>query len=204
MKNVLQINSTILGEHSVSRSLSDYAANQLRQRHGATVKVRETEGLPHLTGQTLAAFSNTSAALDSEGRALVDISNTLIEELQAADAIILGVPTYNFFIPSQLKSYFDFVSRAGVTFKYTQSGPVGLLEDKKVYVINASGGVYQATGEDMVGPYIKTILGFVGIQDVHFVHAEGLALDQGANKESILTQAKERLSKLLEVGEVPA
>lgn len=204
MKNVLQINSTILGEHSVSRSLSDYAANKLRQQHEATVTVRETEGLPHLTGQTLAALSNNSDALDSKGRALVDLSNTLIEELQAADAVILGTPTYNFFIPSQLKSYFDFVSRAGVTFKYTQSGPVGLLDDKKVYVINASGGVYQATGEDTVGPYIKTILKFIGLQDVHFVHAEGLALDQGANRNNILWQAKERLSKLLEVGEVPA
>lgn len=204
MQNVLQINSSILGDHSVSKSLSDYAADLLIQHRGARVTIRETGGLPHLTGETLAAFSNTSEALDAEGKALVETSNKLIDEVKAADTIILGVPTYNFFIPSQLKSYLDFIARAGVTFKYTETGPVGLLDDKRVYVINASGGVYHATGEDLIGPYIKKIMGFIGIQDVHFVRAEGLAMDQGANKESIVTQAKDLLREMLVVDEVTA
>lgn len=204
MENVLQINSSILGEHSVSKSLSDYAADLLERHKGAKITVRETEGLPHLTGETLAAFSNTSETLDAEGQALVETSNKLIEEVKAADVLILGVPTYNFFIPSQLKSYLDFIARAGVTFKYTETGPVGLMDDKRVYVINASGGIYHATGEDLIGPYIKKILGFVGIQDVHFVRAEGLALAQGANKDSIIAQSKDRLKEMMAADEVIA
>lgn len=204
MENVLQINSSILGEQSVSKLLSDYAAGLIKRHNGAKITVRETDGLPHLTGETLAAFSNTSDALDAEGKVLVETSNKLIEEIRTADVLILGVPTYNFFIPSQLKSYLDFIARAGVTFKYTKTGPIGLMDDKRVYVINASGGIYHATGEDLIGPYIKKILEFVGIQDVHFVRAEGLALDQGANKDSIIAQAKVRLKEMMATDEVIA
>ncbi|WP_428633863.1 FMN-dependent NADH-azoreductase [Sedimenticola sp.] len=197
MKNVLQINTSILGEHSVSKSLSDYAADQLTRKYDTKVTVRDTVNLPHLTGEALGAFSNTSSAPSPAEKSLVKTSDALIEEVVAADVIILGVPMYNFHIPSQLKSYFDFVARAGITFRYTENGPVGLLKDKKVYVVNASGGVYQATGDDLISPYIRKIWGFIGITDIEFVHAEGLAMDQGANKDKIVAQAKESLDEML-------
>lgn len=192
MKNILQVNTSILGEHSVSKSLSDFATDWLRRQYGgAHVTVRDTEGLPHLTGETLAALAAEPVELSREGKALAEVSNRLIAEVREADVIVFGVPMYNFFIPSQLKSYFDFIARAGVTFKYTQNGPVGLLRNRRVYIISAAGGTYQEPGEDLITPYLKKVMGFVGMTDLRFVHAEGLAMERGANKGRIIRQARE-------------
>lgn len=204
MKSILQINNTILGEHSVSKLLSDYAAAQLSQQHGATVTIRDTLEIPHLAADALGAFSSASSPSGTKGKDLLDLSNNLIDEIQAADAIILGVPMYNFSIPSQLKSYFDFISRAGISFKYTESGPMGLLNDKPVYVIGAFGGIYQAVSEDFITPYIQKILGFLGITDLHFFYAEGLAINRGANKDKIIAQVKRQLDEAMSRGEVAA
>lgn len=204
MKNILQVNTSILGEHSVSKLLSDYAANKLSQQHGAVITVRDTLEIPQLTSEALAAFSGASEALDPKGKALLDLSNKMIEEIQSSDVIILGVPMYNFAISSQLKSYFDFISRAGVSFKYTENGPIGLLSDKRVYAINASGGIYQSPQDDLITPYVRKILAFLGINDVHFVYAEGLAMNRGADKDKIVAQAKRHLDEIMAVEDVAA
>ena len=111
------------------------------------------------------------------------------------DAIALGLPMYNFGIPSGLKAYFDHIARAGVTFKYTENGPVGLLTGKKVYVFAARGGMYAGTAKDSQTTYVRDFLGFIGITDVEFVYAEGLNMGEAA-KISALGQAQVRLAQL--------
>ena len=111
------------------------------------------------------------------------IDDALIAQVQAADAIVLGVPMYNFGIPVQLKSWLDAIARAGVTFRYTENGPEGLLKGKKAYIAFARGGKYRGTEADTQVPYLKTILGFLGITDVHFIYAEGLNMGEEATKQ---------------------
>ena len=106
--------------------------------------------------------------------ARVALDDALIAELQAHDILVLGVPMYNFGVPSQLKNWIDAVARNGVTFRYTEQGPEGLLKGKTVYVAFARGGRYRDTPADSQTPYLKTVLGFLGLTDVHFVYAEGL------------------------------
>jgi FMN-dependent NADH-azoreductase len=112
-------------------------------------------------------------------------SDALIAELKQADTLVLGLPMYNFGVPSQLKAYFDHVARAGVTFTYTEKGPVGLLTGKQAYVFAARGGLYQGTPRDTQTPYVREFLGFLGITDVQFVYAEGLAISATSKSESL-------------------
>ena len=104
------------------------------------------------------------------------LDDALIAEVQAADVVVLGVPMYNFGVPAQLKNWIDAIARAGVTFRYTANGPEGLLKGKKVYVALTRGGKYRDTPADTQVPYLKTVLGFLGMTDVQFVYAEGLAM----------------------------
>ena len=124
-------------------------------------------------------------------------SNRLIDELRRADVIVLGLPMYNFGVPSTLKAYFDHVARAGETFRYTENGPVGLLTGKKVYVFAARGGRYAGTPSDAQTGYVRQFLGFLGIEDVEFVYAEGLAVDE-ASKQSALSQAHSAIDGMLD------
>jgi FMN-dependent NADH-azoreductase len=117
--------------------------------------------------------------------AVVAYSDSLIDELKQADVIVLGLPMYNFGIPSQLKSYFDHIARVGVTFKYTETGPVGLLTGKKAFVFAARGGVYVGTPLDTQTSYVRDFLRFLGIIDVDFVYAEGTQSMGHAERESI-------------------
>jgi FMN-dependent NADH-azoreductase len=119
----------------------------------------------------------------------------LIEELRNADVIVLGLPMYNFGVPSTLKAYFDHVARAGVTFKYTAQGPVGLLTGRKVYVLATRGGRYAGTALDSQTDYVRQFLGFLGITDVEFVYAEGLALGEEA-KAAALSEVENQISML--------
>lgn len=107
----------------------------------------------------------------------------LIAEVQAAEVIVLGVPMYNFGVPAQLKNWIDAISRNGVTFRYTENGPEGLLKGKKVYVALARGGRYRGTEADSQVPYLRTVLGFLGMTDMHFIYAEGLNMGPEAAKK---------------------
>jgi len=169
--NILQINSSIHGDSAASSQIAAAITTQLN----GLVTVRElgTNPLPHLDAATFAAFGgNTDTPATGTTLAL---SDTLIEELRAADVVVLAVPMYNFGIPSSLKAWIDHIARAGVTFRYTSDGPQGLLGSKRVIVVASRGGQYAGTDSDNQSAYLKQVLNFVGLGDPEFVYAEGLA-----------------------------
>ena len=175
--NVLKITSSARGQASESTRLADNYITALRAAQPELKVVTRdiaADALPHIDGNVLGAFFTPAEQRTAEQQALIARSDALVAELQAADAIVLAVPMYNFGIPSTLKSYFDWIARAGVTFKYTPTGPVGLLADKPVTVFAARGGLYQGTSHDTQTGYLKDFLGFIGLKSVEFVYAEGL------------------------------
>ncbi len=140
--------------------------------HGhVTVRDLSADPVPHLTAERFGAFLAKPDARSALQQAIVAESDVLIDELKAADVVVLGLPMYNFAVPSTLKAYFDHVARAGVTFRYTANGPEGLLKGKKVYVFATRGGLYLGTPRDTQTAYVREFLGFLGITDVEFVYA---------------------------------
>lgn len=188
MKNLLQINSSIFSNGGQSSRLAERFVAAWRETNpGATVTVRDlaSEPVPHLDAARFGAFIAKPEERTVEQRAAADYSDVLIAELKAADVIVLGLPLYNFGLPSTLKAYFDHVGRAGHTFKYTEKGPVGLLSGKKAYVFAARGGLYEGTPRDTQTAYVRDFLGFMGITDVEFVYAEGLAISEESKNASL-------------------
>jgi len=176
---ILQINSSARREASHSTRLADRLARRLREADPeATLVVRDLDVTPHpvLDEAALGALFTPEGQRTPEQHARVAQDDALIAQIQAADVVVLGVPMYNFGVPAQLKNWIDAISRAGVTFRYTATGPEGLLTGKKVYVALARGGRYRGTPADTQVPYLSTVLGFLGMTDVRFVYAEGLAL----------------------------
>lgn len=145
---------------------------------------------PHLDGGTIGSFFTPPENRDASAQDLVALSDTLVDELEAADIIVIGAPMHNFGLTSGLKAWIDHVSRVGRTFAYTEDGPKGLLagKGKKVFVLGARGGDYSESspvqGMDFVTPYLKTILGFMGLNDVTFIHAEGVAMGEEGVKQA--------------------
>ena len=147
----------------------------------------------------MGAFFTPVDQRSAEQNETVKLSDVLIAELFRADVIVLGAPMYNFSISSTLKAWIDHVSRAGVTFNYTETGPVGLVRDKKVYVFTARGGVYSegpAKSMDFQETYLRAVLGFIGLTDVTFVRAEGLAMGESA-VDAALTQSRQLIDELV-------
>jgi FMN-dependent NADH-azoreductase len=156
--------------------------------------------MPHLDGETFTAMGTDAGAHNSQQKQAVALSDELIAELEAADTIVLAVPMYNFSIPSTLKAWIDHVARRGRTFRYTEKGPEGLLKNKKVFVLGARGGVYgKGTPQaafDFQEPYLRTVLGFLGLTDVTFIHFEGVGMGPeaaSANRNKALAHV-ERLT----------
>lgn len=180
MKTLLQLNTSINNGNGQSSQLARQFITAIQERdHGVRLIVRDlaaSEPVPHLDGERFGAFLAKPEERSEAQREVVAYSDTLISELQQADLIVLGLPMYNFGVPSQLKAYFDHIARAGVTFKYTDKGPVGLLTGKRAYVFAARGGVYAGTPLDTQTAYVRDFLRFVGIADVNFVYAEGLSI----------------------------
>ena len=188
MKSVLHINSSIRGAEGESSRLAARQIEALREKYpDIDVKQRDLsiDPIPHLTAATFNAFVTSPDQRTAEQGELVSLSDTLIEEIREVDAVVIGLPMYNFSIPSALKAYFDHIARVGVTFKYTDKGPVGLLEDKPVFVLTARGGRYAGTPNDLETPYIKQFLGFIGLRDIRVVYAEGLGSGGDARDQSI-------------------
>jgi FMN-dependent NADH-azoreductase len=184
MKTILHLNSSIFGDGGQSSRL----AEQFVARFPAARVVRRDlskNPLPHLDAERLGAFLSGPEGRTSAQQRVLEESDALIAELNGADTIALGLPMYNFGIPSQLKAYFDHIARAGVTFKYTEKGAVGLLTGKQAYVFAARGGVYQGTPPDTQTAYVRDFLAFVGITDVQFVYAEGLAISEASKVDSL-------------------
>ncbi|PRF37143.1 FMN-dependent NADH-azoreductase [Burkholderia multivorans] len=196
MTTILQINSAARSQGAQSTLLSNELTAKLQQSNpGANVVVRDllADGLPHLDESVLGAFFTPAENRSAEQNAIVAKSDALIAELQAADIIVIGAPMYNFGISSQLKTYFDWIARAGVTFRYTENGPEGLIKGKKVYVVSARGGKYAGTPHDSQTPYLRSFLGFVGMTDVSFIYAEGLNMGPEA-QSAALAGAREAIA----------
>jgi FMN-dependent NADH-azoreductase len=189
----LLLKTSLFGDAGLSSRL----ATDFAERRGGRVVVRDLakDPVPHLTAERFQAFLAKPEARTPEQQAIVDDSDRLIAELAQADTLVIGLPMYNFALPSTLKAYFDHIARAGVTFKYTDKGAVGLLTGKKAYVIVARGGLYGP--QHLHTHYVRDFLAFLGITDVEFVYAEGLAVSPAA-KEAALAKARTQIARLNE------
>jgi len=186
--NILQINSSARRETSHSTRLADRLVARLRDAApAATVTVRDLGRTPHpvLDEAALGALFTPADARTPEQAARVAQDDALIAEIQAADVVVLGVPMYNFGVPAPLKNWIDAISRAGVTFRYTEQGPEGLLKGKKVYVALTRGGKYRNTPADTQVPYLTTVFAFLGLVDVHYVYAEGLSMGEASERDAL-------------------
>ena len=191
MTTLLQINASIYNGSGASSGLAREFVEAFRRRHPDTrVLVRElsaAQAVPHLDAERFGAFIAKPEDRSAAQREVVAYSDALIDELRRADVIVLGLPMYNFGVPSQLKAYFDHIARAGVTFRYTEQGPVGLLAGKKAYVFATRGGVYAGTPLDTQTLYVRAFLRFIGIEEVEFVYAEGLAMGEQPRARALAT-----------------
>lgn len=203
MKNVLVIKSSVGGEAGNSSKLTNnfLAALEEKTQVSITTVDLSVDTLPHLTGEEAGSWFVDPAERNEQQKALAAISEQQIEKVKAADMIVLGVPMYNFTLPSTLKSWLDRVARAGITFNYTDQGPVGLLENKQVFVMAARGGVYQGTDMDTQTPLLKMFFNLIGLSDIEFVYAEGLNMGDEATEQA-WAKSNEKIIELIE--KVPA
>lgn len=179
MAQVLVIESSARLQGSISRQLTEQFLSRWRAVHPADcIGVRDLalEPVPHLDANLLGGWMNPAEQQSGAERAALALSDSLTDELMAADVLVLAAPMYNFSIPSTLKAWLDHVLRAGVTFEYTAKGPRGLLRGKRAFVLTARGGIYAGGSQDHQEPYLRQALAFIGIHDVSFIHAEGLNL----------------------------
>ena len=198
MKTLLQIRSSIFADNGQSSQLANRFIEKWRAANpGGQVIVRDLarEPIPHLDAARFGAFLAKPAERTPEQAAVATQSDALIDELKSADVIVLGLPMYNFGIPSTLKAYFDHIARAGVTFNYTAKGPLGLLTGKQVFVFAARGGLYAGTPKDTQTGYVCDFLSFLGMSDIEFVYAEGLAISP-ESKQSSLGKAHAHVDRL--------
>jgi FMN-dependent NADH-azoreductase len=195
---LLQINASLFSTGGQSSQLADqFVAAWRANNAGAQVSVRDlaSDPLPHLSAERFLSFIAAPAERTPQQQALVAESDALVEEIKAAQVVVIGLPMYNFGVPSTLKAYFDHIARAGVTFRYTANGPEGLLTGKKAYVFAARGGLYAGTPRDSQTTYVRDFLAFIGITDVEFVYAEGLSMGE-PSKTASLAGAHERIAQL--------
>jgi FMN-dependent NADH-azoreductase len=192
MKTLLFLTSSLFGPDSKSTTVaSDFVGAWKAANRPAHVIHRDLAngGVPHLTGEHLAAWMTAPAERSERQQAIANESDPLIEEIEAADVIVIAAPMYNFSVSSTLKAWIDHITRAGRTFQYTANGPEGLLKNKKVYVVTARGGVYTgqspAKAYDFQEPYLRTILGFNGLTDVTFIHVEAQKMSPDAAEAAI-------------------
>lgn len=201
---VLRLTTSILGEDSVSSGLMEdllAGLQEAAQRDGKSLLVSErnfsTTPIPHYDGEWLQAVMTPEADRSDVQQGKARFSDELIAELQAAEIIVIGLPMYNFSLPSMLKAWNDHVARAGATFKYTESGPVGLLGKKKVYLVTAMGGQHEAGGSDFLRPYMQHFLGFLGLDDISFITADGLSMGDEARAAG-LSRAETEINNAIE------
>lgn len=195
MANILTITASIQGENSTSRALATKLTEGLAAKSGASITVRDLSAndIPFVSAERFGANLTPAAERSAEQVELAAIADTLIAELQNADTIVIGSPIYNFGAPAVLKAWADLVARAGTTFKYTETGPVGLLEGKKAYLTIASGGTPVGSDMDFMSGWLTFFLGFLGITDVEIVAADGI---MGADGEAKIAAAHEKVVQM--------
>jgi FMN-dependent NADH-azoreductase len=196
---LLQLNTSIFSADGQSSRLADsFVAKWRAANPGAEIIVRDLarDPVPHLDARRFGAFIAKPESRTPAQQAAVDYSDELIGELKRADVIVVGLPMYNFGVPSTLKAYFDHVARAGATFRYTDKGPRGLLTGKRGYIFATRGGKYAGTPLDFETGFVRQFLQFVGIEEVEFVYAEGLAIGD-ASRQAVLTAAEGAIDRLV-------
>ena len=199
MNTLLQLNTSMFSSDGQSSRLAEEFVAAWRSRNpGAQLILRDLarEPVPHLDAERFQAFLAKAGERTPRQQAVVRYSDELTGELKRADTIVIGLPMYNFGVPSTLKAYFDHIARAGVTFRYTEKGPEGLLTSKKAYIFAARGGRYAGTPLDNETNFVRQFLAFVGIEDVEFVYAEGLAIGE-ASKQAGLARARAAIERLI-------
>ncbi len=197
--NILQVNSSARTDDSQSTALANALVERIRNDHPeATLTLRDLSRAPHpqLDEVALQALFTPAEKRTPEQAARVALDDVLIAEIKAADVVVLGVPMYNFGVPAQLKNWIDAISRAQATFRYTAQGPEGLLKGKKVYVALTRGGKYRNTPADTQVPYLQTIFSFLGMTDVNYVYAEGLAMGPEA-AQNAMASARTQIEELV-------
>lgn len=198
MTNILHINSSVFGQGGQSSQMSHEFIQALRNKlEDSTLIFRDLHAnpLPHLDGERFTAFVTPAEQRSKAQQAIVAESDILINELRNTDIIVLGIPLYNLGVPSTFKAYIDHIARAGETFLYTATGPEGLLSNKKVYVFAARGGQYLNTPMDTQTPYLRHILGLMGISDIEFIYAEGLNMGPDVADQALAEARKQLLEK---------
>lgn len=183
--NILHLDASPRFGESISRQLSQTIVDRLTNLHpGATVTRRDVvaEPLPYADHEMITAYYTPPADLTDAQRAAVALSDTLTDEIKAADVVVVGSPIWNFGVPAALKSWFDLVARVGITFRYTADGPEGLLKGKKAYFAIASGGTAIGSAYDCTTPHLKTFFGFLGISDTEVIAADGTMGQDGEEK----------------------
>lgn len=204
MTTLLQLNTSLFSAGGQSTQLANsFVENWQRSNPNAQVVTRDlaADPVPHLNAQRLTALMTPTEQRSAEQQAIVDYSDALIAEITQADVVVIGLPLYNFGIPSSLQAYFDHLARAGVTFKYTATGPVGFLTGKRVLIFATRGGKYAGTANDNVTTQVRALLNLLGMTDVEFVYAEGLNIDADTRAQGLdaARQHSARLAQSLTV-----
>lgn len=194
MNTILQLNNSLFSDHGQSSRLADEFVERLRASEPDARVIRRDladHPVPHLDQATFSAGLTAGEERTPEQARAAALADTLVRELLAADTLVMGVPVYNFLIPSTLKAWFDHVARAGTTFRYTESGPEGLIDGIRAYVFVTSGGRYAGTDIDFAAQYVRHMLGFLGIDDVTVTRAEGLAMGEESGQRALDTARQE-------------
>ena len=192
---ILQIDSSVLGEHSVSRSLTAKVVADLKAKTAqaaVTVRDLDTDAPAHLSNALLPVLGGPKDGLNAVQQAELERTEAWLKEFLEADVLVIGAPQYNFGIPSQLKSWFDRIAQAGRTFRYTEQGPEGLAVGKRAIVVSSRGGVrHDASGLDLHEVTVDTLLRFLGITDISYVRAHGLAMGPESRDAALVAAGKD-------------
>ncbi|MFA5495788.1 MAG: NAD(P)H-dependent oxidoreductase [Porticoccaceae bacterium] len=194
---VLRLDTSLFGDQGASSQLSDTLIEHLQASHGELSVTRRNlavDSLPYFGMEVITALATDPVALSGAQRALVALADQLIEEVQNADILVVAAPMYNFTVPSTLKTWMDYVARAGVTFKYTETGVVGLLGAKKVYVVASRGGIHRDAPSDAVVPLLRNYFALLGT-DIDVIYAEGLNMGDEPRARGFAA-ARERIKVL--------
>jgi FMN-dependent NADH-azoreductase len=187
---ILHIDASARKGDSVTRKLSAQMVNRLTGNSGQVTYRDLNEGLPFVDEAKISAYFTAPEARTDEHRKAIALSDTIVSELKNNDVLVIGMPIYNFSMPASFKAWADLAARVGETFRYTETGPVGLLDDKKAYVVIASGGTKVDSKIDFLTPWLRHYLDFIGIKDVTVISAD--ALNQ--NFDAGLAQAEQQLA----------
>ena len=196
MKTLLQISTSLFSSGGQSTQLADTFVAEWQRTHPDGRVIRRdlsVNPVPHLDAERLTAFMTSAGQRSAQQQSIVEYSDALIDELRQTDVVVIGLPLYNFGIPSSLQAYFDHLARAGVTFKYTASGPIGFLTGKRVLVFATRGGKYAGTEKDSATTQVRAFLSLLGMNDLEFIYAEGLNMDMETREQGLKAARQQSL-----------